>query len=1056
MREDLNLINLLFIEMSSIAVPPNLESLIQHSELHGCVYSYLNAIDVLVSDNKLPFFPGFTDHGIEHLNKVLDSAVALVPQEVWDRNLLTPADAAIMMLAVFLHDIAMHVREDGFLALVRDETDHNPVKWFARNLFEKSWSEEWLEFLDEAYRFSDQKVQAVMGRPSAEYPNSWKVREPPSNFREWNEYDRLLVGEFLRRKHARLAHEIALFGFPGLHHCEFPSLKDVVPDLADLAGVVARSHGFDLRLCTDYLSELHPGNLQPRGTVTVYHMALLRIADFMQIDSRRAPPILLQLRQPQSPITIDEWNKHHAVSDVSLAHSDPQAVYIDVTAEHTLRTHLQLKELLRSFQYELDKSNSVLSEVYGRAQRENFDCLTLAVSRVKSNLKNPELLAQLNYVPIGAGFSADPHLLTLLVEPLYGEKPEVGVRELLQNAIDAVRERDHYCIRYRIEKTSLDFEEFEEDILVQICKTGDEYLFTISDKGIGMTVEVLCEYFLRAGASYRTSEDWIYQFTDKEGNSKVLRSGRFGVGIFATFLLGDSMRVESRSIADDTGLGVAFETGKEGGLVELVRKPMKHGTRIQCVLREKSALSLLRNIDWQNSEDPIDFDEREDWDTEEDDVLSAEELFSEYDRMFAGAGGASIEKFGGFFEWDWYTLAYPPIRYKVENVTLKQRFEAPVVDDNAILAYWRSIEPRGYERVLWTFHEYPLLTCNGIRIIDQDSSEDRDGVEDSEDDPLVVKDSLSVSIEGFGANLFRMPRMSVMDPNREFPLTLRRDGLTRSKLPFSSELLEDMFVDLIAFIVRSSPERPIWQYRSDHQRLKSVHPLYRKMPKWCSTNDTIFPDDPWFISRSAVRKVLLMGVIYGESPAAWARLESNYAPFQPFGDVAYDGVCCRRNFRSLRELLEFLDGQKGVGFEPKFWRDPIRATVMLACDGNREVTDLIMGHVFHSARFIARRLENNIYSLKVRSGDDVDPDLLTLFDSCDKKPFESALPYLCEIQVDNLVDSGQMSPLAKNWQVHVGEELTPIDSIDRATFIRKLTNRNPKLGEYLASRMQWP
>ena len=43
--------------------------------------------------------------------------------------------------------------------------------------------------------------------------------------------------------------------------------------------------------------------------------------------------------------------------------------------------------------------------------------------------------------PFDRSFTCDSRLLTLLVEPLYGAKPEFGIRELLQNAIDAVRER---------------------------------------------------------------------------------------------------------------------------------------------------------------------------------------------------------------------------------------------------------------------------------------------------------------------------------------------------------------------------------------------------------------------------------------------------------------------------------------------------------------------------------------------------------------------------------------------------------------------------------------
>jgi hypothetical protein len=54
--------------------------------------------------------------------------------------------------------------------------------------------------------------------------------------------DRVLIGEFIRRHHARLAHEIALVGVPGPTGNAI-QLNALPPDLADLAGLIARSHG---------------------------------------------------------------------------------------------------------------------------------------------------------------------------------------------------------------------------------------------------------------------------------------------------------------------------------------------------------------------------------------------------------------------------------------------------------------------------------------------------------------------------------------------------------------------------------------------------------------------------------------------------------------------------------------------------------------------------------------------------------------------------------------------------------------------------------------------
>jgi len=62
-------------------------------------------------------------------------------------------------------------------------------------------------------------------------------------------------------------------------------------------------------------------------------------------------------------------------------------------------------------------------------------------------------------------------------------------------------------------------------------------------RGIGMTVDTVINYFLKAGASLRRSELWRETYEDAEGKSRVLRSGRFGVGVLAAYLLGDEISV---------------------------------------------------------------------------------------------------------------------------------------------------------------------------------------------------------------------------------------------------------------------------------------------------------------------------------------------------------------------------------------------------------------------------------------------------------------------------------------------------------------------------------
>src|SRR5690349_12894887 len=111
-----------------------------------------------------------------------------------------------------------------------------------------------------------------------------------------------------------------------------------------------------------------------------------------------------------------------------------------VSDEVSLSLFLQLEDLLTAVQVEIDHSTAVLDEFYGDRSRLGLDKLSLATRRIDSNIHNSVYRDNLPYVPRRTGFSADPNLIALLVHPLYGDFPGVAVRELMQNAADAVVE----------------------------------------------------------------------------------------------------------------------------------------------------------------------------------------------------------------------------------------------------------------------------------------------------------------------------------------------------------------------------------------------------------------------------------------------------------------------------------------------------------------------------------------------------------------------------------------------------------------------------------------
>ena len=90
-------------------------------------------------------------------------------------------------------------------------------------------------------------------------------------------------------------------------------------------------------------------------------------------------------------------------------------------------------------------------------------------------------------------------------------------------------------------EADLEFNPVEENYQIQMEFEEQEngnWIFRIIDKGMGMTKDVILNYFLNVGASFRDDPIWREGFLDNEGNAKVLRSGRFGIGALTAFLLG--------------------------------------------------------------------------------------------------------------------------------------------------------------------------------------------------------------------------------------------------------------------------------------------------------------------------------------------------------------------------------------------------------------------------------------------------------------------------------------------------------------------------------------
>ena len=607
--------------------------------------AYEGHIDALIQNTcaliteKADFFPEYTIHGWPHIQAVLNHADKLIPEVTLKE--LSGRDIALLIAAVILHDMGMFLEKAGVRKLL---TGSRSITKTAK-LDKYDWKSEWDRYIREIRRYPEEKLLYHFGISCA-------IEEPDLVKGEFSDLDLLVVGDFLRRHHHCIAHEIALGAMPGdtdvdVMQVSIDALGNTAFNMKDrkCIGILARSHGMPIRETREYIRrELGQQYVEK----LFYLMAVLRIADALDADEQRAPDTRRKLQGIRTPVSVQEWTWNQRIIRTDLDWDDAADFkYIEAEPESTTE-FVQLEKWLKWLQSELDLSWAVLSECCDTQKYR------LSIHRIESNILEEERRESYDekFITKEARLNANPELLKLLVAPLYDNDPSCGVRELLQNAVDACNERAHLeGSGYRGE--------------VQIRLDTKAKTMTVADNGIGMDENVLLNYYLSAGASYRTSEEWFEKFaTDRDSN--IVRTGRFGVGVLATFLLGNRVEVTTRHMEDDWGY--TFEFGLEPKALDIKRPEAapKIGTTIVVHLKE-DALAKLQ----------ADYEDEKTW-------------------------------------LNWYRFAEPSVRYWVDSEEYISG-KPFIPQDDREMRGWFELPGTEYDLIRWGYPRDEFF-CNGIRI----------------------------------------------------------------------------------------------------------------------------------------------------------------------------------------------------------------------------------------------------------------------------------------------------------------------------------------------------
>jgi Histidine kinase-, DNA gyrase B-, and HSP90-like ATPase len=160
-----------------------------------------------------------------------------------------------------------------------------------------------------------------------------------------------------------------------------------------------------------------------------------------------------------------------------------------------------------------------------------------AIAGVDSLERFSELFPVQGWRPVDADLQVSdvPGLVSLLGgAQLYGREPEVGVRELLQNAQDAV-----------VARRVIDPGFSEGAVVVTLTEQAGEWTLEVRDNGVGMDEEVLVHGLLDFGRTGWRSSTVRAKFRGLASGGFQPR-GRFGIGFFSIFMLGDDVEIITR------------------------------------------------------------------------------------------------------------------------------------------------------------------------------------------------------------------------------------------------------------------------------------------------------------------------------------------------------------------------------------------------------------------------------------------------------------------------------------------------------------------------------
>lgn len=493
-------------------------------------------------------FREYTLHDVNHIEAMLALVDKLIPSDTAAK--MKTADWLMIVLSCYFHDLGMLVTKNEF------------------------------ENRNNCPEFLTLRAELLAGDKGQDYEEALDKLTP-------TERDEFLYQEFVRDCHAkRIYHWIRGQDAPqyGAAKTAVAAINGLLAGIDqvfrdDLAKICLSHHEDDLFDLDNYQVNRVYGD-DPEGEANLQYAALiLRTADILQIQKKRVPPVLYKLIDPSNPKSQEEWAKQAGVRAVKpkTVTGEGESDTIEVHASFdNERAYFGLLAYLEQFAgKELERCHDWATQAEKKGATFRFPWRHIDSSQVE-----PRGFEGRSYK-----FTLDQdRILKLLTGHTLYNNSRVAIREVLQNALDAVRFRKHLFPNEAMGRIEVVWDTKARKLLIR-------------DTGTGMTQETIEKFLLNVGSSYYQSDAVLQEHA---GFSAI---SHFGIGVLSTFMIADEVQILTVHPDDDYARRLTLPSVVKSYLIKKIPKGDSslnaigsHGTEVVLQVRRSADLKDVEAV----------------------------------------------------------------------------------------------------------------------------------------------------------------------------------------------------------------------------------------------------------------------------------------------------------------------------------------------------------------------------------------------------------------------------------------------------------------------------